>query len=124
MYSNSSAIPRLLSGHPSVAPSQRAHGLKRVVRLGTGRIVRVAVGRPDDARLVDDEASRYRQRPRGVPVERLEIEWEREIDLTQVFREAESEAVLGGHFVPTIGENLEREVPVSGQLSVVLGQLR
>src|SRR5262249_38517988 len=105
-------------------PSQRAHGVARVARLGTGRVVRVAVRRPDDAGRVDDKAGRYRQRPGGIAIERLEIERERAVDLTQVLREAESEAESCGHLVPAIGEDLEREVSMSGQLPVVLGQLR
>src|SRR5262249_8952789 len=104
--------------------SQRAHGVERVARLGTGRVVRVAVRRPDDARRVDDKAGRYRQRPGGIAIERLKIEGERAVDLREVVREAESEAESCGHLVAAVGEDLKREVSMSGQFPVVLGQLR
>ena len=105
-------------------PGDRPQCLERVIRLRPSGVVGVALGRPDDALLVNDEAGRDGQRPRRITVELLEVQRKRAVDLTQIIRELEAQPELSGHLVAAIGQDLEREMTGADQLTVVLGQLR
>src|SRR5262245_39868756 len=97
---------------------------ERVLGLRAGRVVRIALRVADHALLVDDEAGRDGQRPRGIAVELLEVQGEREIELVKIVWEREAQPESARHLVATVSEDLEREVPGPNQLSVVFGQLR
>src|SRR5262249_58951308 len=79
-------------------------------RLGTSRVVRIALGGADDALPIDDESRGDRQGPRRLAVERLEVERERAIDLAQILGEGEAEAEPGRHLVAAIRQDRERKV--------------
>src|SRR5215470_17452687 len=103
---------------------QSAERGKRVLGLGTRRVVGITLRVADHALLVDDEAGRDGQRPRGIAVELLEVQGEREIELVKIVGQPEAQPESARYLVATVGEDLEREVPGPNQLPVVLRQLR
>src|SRR5262249_62041585 len=97
---------------------------ERGLGLRASRVVGIALRVADHALLVDDEAGWDGQRPRGIAVELLEVQGEREIELVKIVWEREAQPESARHLVATVGEDLEREVPGPNQLSCVFRPLR
>src|ERR1043166_4269361 len=101
-------------------PSQRRN---RLAWLGPRRVVGVGLSVADDPRAIDHEPGRDRQCPRRVAVELREIERERGVEIAQVLGQGEPQAELRRHLAATVGQDLEAELAMLDQLTVVLGEL-
>src|SRR5215510_10892575 len=94
------------------APSgwtQLLEDFHRVGRLRPARVVRVGVGRADDAPWIDDEASRDGEPPRAVTVALSEVDAELRVDLAQIVGQGEDQAVGFGNAIAEVAQHLEGE---------------
>jgi len=104
--------------------AQRTQRRQRVLGLGSGGVVGIALCGADDPATVDHESRRHRQGPRSVAVVLRDVERERGVDGAQVIRQRERQPELRRDLVAAIAQDLETERAASDQLTVVLGQLR
>ena len=88
---------RLLFSLEPAAQPRALRSAKVFSGSGPGRVVRVDIGRPDDAGAVDHQPRRYGQRPAVVAIGSRQVEAETLVNRLHLVRHLELDAELGRH---------------------------
>ena len=73
-------------------------------------MVRVDGGIPDNPLLVDNEACRHRQLPRGIAVKTFQVDTESLVDFLQVFWQLPDQVELPGNGVVVVMQQVEAQM--------------